>query len=289
MSVFSARILLDSLASNSFRLTSWELTYPRFIHSELMTHRDFSRNASSSRAIPVAKMIERIEENPAHPIWWGKNQSGMQAKEELDRKEKEAVQQEWHLAMQDAIRHARVMHELGAHKQIVNRILEPFTLITTLVTATNFENFFSLRYHTDAQPEFGYLAKLMADLYYNTEPRVVHVGWWHLPFIQNDEWDQFPLNVLRQVSVARCARVSYLTHVGKRDIQKDLELHDQLLTGSGHGHWSPFEHVAQAQYTARSSGNFFGWEQYRKQFHNERQETFNYDYAKNHYQMASEP
>lgn len=287
MSVIRAKILLDSLAPSNKRLVTWELTYPRFIHSELMTHRDFSRNAASSRAIPVAKMIERIEENPAHPIWWGANQPGMKAKSELDRKEKDAVQQEWYLAMQDAIRHARVMHEMGAHKQIVNRVLEPFCLMTTLVTATNFDNFFSLRYHPDAQPEFGYLAKLMADQYYNTKPRRVETGWWHLPLIQDDEWNT-DIDLLKQVSVARCARIAYLTHDGKRDIQKDLDLYQDLINGSGHGHWSPFEHTAQAMPKPVRYGNFIGWLQLRKRFNNENLLNFDYAHARDNYQMAKE-
>lgn len=287
MKMFSARVLLDSLAPSGCRLTTWELRYPRFLHSELMTHRDFSRNAASSRAIPVEKMIERVLECPAHPIWWGKNQAGMKAKEELEGAEKAAVISEWDMAMLDAIRHARAMHAWGAHKQIVNRVLEPFALMTTLVTATNFENFFSLRYHPDAQPEFGYLAKLMADQYYTVRPRAVPAGWWHMPLIQDDEWT-LTGDLAKRISVARCARVSYLTHEGKRDHQKDLELYQQLLNGSGSGHWSPFEHVAQALDRKVQSGNFVGWKQYRKQFPQECRFQFDYQEASRQYPMAAE-
>jgi hypothetical protein len=225
VSMYSVKIIKDSLAPSRRRLTTFELRYPRFIHSELMTHRFFSRNAASSRAIPVDKMLQRIQDNPAHPIWWGANEPGMKAKAELEGENLVAVKSEWFDAMDSAIHHARKMLEAGAHKQIVNRILEPFSLITTIVTATNYENFFTLRYHEDAQPEFGYLAKLMADTYYNSLPNAVWTGFWHLPYIQADEWDT-PIEILKKVSVARCARVSYLTHDGVRAIEKDLDLYE---------------------------------------------------------------
>lgn len=278
MSMYSVKIIKDSLAPCKRRLTTFECRYPRFIHSEVMTHRFFSRNAASSRAIPVDKMLQRIQDNPAHPIWWGANEPGMKAKAELEGENLNTVKCEWFDAMDSAVHHARAMLEAGAHKQIVNRILEPFSLITTIVTATNYENFFTLRYHKDAQPEFGYLAKLMADVYYNSEPKKVWSGFWHLPYIQEDELD-LPLEILQQVSVARCARVSYLTHDGKRAIEKDMELFENLRNGSGFGHWSPFEHVAQALQYDLSSGNFRGWEQFRKRFHNECHHSFNYQAA----------
>jgi thymidylate synthase ThyX len=275
VSMYSVKIIKDSLAPSRRRLTTFELRYPRFIHSELMTHRFFSRNAASSRAIPVDKMLQRIQDNPAHPIWWGANEPGMKAKAELEGENLVAVKSEWFDAMDSAIHHARKMLEAGAHKQIVNRILEPFSLITTIVTATNYENFFTLRYHEDAQPEFGYLAKLMADTYYNSLPNAVWTGFWHLPYIQADEWDT-PIEILKKVSVARCARVSYLTHDGVRAIEKDLDLYETLKNGSGFGHWSPFEHVARAMDYDAASGNFRGWEQYRKTFANECHHSFDY-------------
>jgi thymidylate synthase ThyX len=280
--MYSVKIIKDSLAPCKRRLTTFEIRYQRFIHAELMTHRLFSRNAASSRAIPVEKMLQRIEENPAKPIWWGANEPGMKAKAELEGEALLRVQDIWHQATEDAIFHARQMLTWGAHKQIVNRIVEPFSLITTIVTATNFENFFTLRYHKDAQPEFGYLAKLMADVYYNSEPMKVWTGFWHLPYIQEDEWDTnvYDIETLKKVSVARCARVSYLTHDGTRAIEKDLELFENLRSGSGFGHWSPFEHVAQALQYDLPSGNFRGWEQYRKRYHNECHDNFDYQKAR---------
>lgn len=251
------------------RLTTWELIFPRFIHSEFMTHREFSRNAASSRAIPIEKTIERVLQDPAMPVHWGKNQKGMQALEELTGRDKLEAQATWLYARDAAVRSARLMIDAGAHKQIVNRLLEPWTWMTVIASATNHANFFKLRAHKDAQPEFQKLAYLMKDAYEASRPQSLVAFDWHLPLIQPDDlgqkatWDQ-----LQKISVGRCARVSYLTHDGRRDHAEDIALHDRLLTA---GHWSPFEHVAQAMehqsYNNPICGNFrAGFRQYRKTF-----------------------
>lgn len=314
-----AKILLDSVNPSGNRITSWVLTYPRFYHSEVMTHRVFSRNAASSRAIPVKKMIDEIRINAAMPIFWGKNQSGMQAKEELDDilqnykvtqvnadgitgsvmnvTAKQAAKHEWLAARDSAIKHAERMLELGLHKQIANRILEPFMHMTVILTGTEFENYFSLRAHADAQPEFQDLAYKMLDLYQSNEPKLLREGEWHIPFgdnlddarltelLRKDPRVDTPTrgaygeytdgnwtveNVFRwkqeykiKIATARCARVSYLNFEGKDDYLKDIELHDVL---SSSGHWSPFEHCACSLGNSEWSGNFRGWKQYRKFF-----------------------
>jgi thymidylate synthase ThyX len=166
----------------------------------------------------------------------------------------------------------RHLHELGVHKQLANRLLEPFMWVTVIVSATEWANFFTLRCHEDAQPEFQKVALMVAEALAVSTPRPVGVGEWHLPYIQADERAELSLAVQQQCSVARCARVSYLTHEGKRDIEKDKELYDRLLNGSGLGHWSPFEHVATPKATADPDpreGNYRGWLQYRKMFPNE--------------------
>ena len=206
--MITAKILLDSVNPTGNRITTWILTYPRFFHSEVMTHRVFSRNASSSRAIPVKKMIDDVKYNPAMPIFWGKNQAGMQAKEELDdiNKDKKilispvgnsadpcelmvttkrAAQYEWLAARDSAVKHAEKMLELGLHKQTANRLLEPFMHITVLVTTTDHENFLSLRAHEDTQPEFQELAYNMLRLYQSKEPNKLKEGEWHIPFGDN--------------------------------------------------------------------------------------------------------
>ena len=297
--MINAKILLDSVNPVGNRITSWILTYPRFFHSEIMTHRVFSRNAASSRAIPVKRMIDDIRQNCAMPIFWGKNQPGMQAKEELDdivkRREitvspvgnsldpytltvtdKHAAKHEWLIARDSAIKHAEKMLELGVHKQIANRILEPFMHMTVILTGTEFENFFALRAHPDAQPEFQELAYKMLDIYQLSEPKKLKEGEWHIPF--GDKLDETRLTELYyqtaipheelklRIATARCARVSYLNFEGKDDYNKDIELSETL---SSSGHWSPFEHCAMAMSASEFSGNFKGWKQYRKTFYEE--------------------
>ncbi len=276
---FSVKIVLDSINPyNGIRLVTSELTYPRFIHAEFMTHRMFSRNAASSRAIPSYKMISNIDDHPAMPIYWGKNKKGMSANEEIDEIDK--AQKTWLRAKDLMVEHANQLRKLKLHKQITNRVLEPWKYITVICSATQYNNFFALRDHQDAQPEIRHLAKLWKKALKESTPIKRE---WHIPYIQQDE-QTLELDLKKKISVARCARVSYLTHNGSRSIEKDIELYNRLLTGSGHGHWSPFEHVAQAtdktalyynfvtekfEEKPLQCGNFSGWIQYRKTFKGE--------------------
>jgi thymidylate synthase ThyX len=263
--MIEAEVILDSLAPNGVRLLTWQLTYPRFIHSELMTHRMFSRNASSSRAIPVRKVIDQIANFPAEPVHWGKNEPGMQASAELAKKERGQVKDLWILAAQDAIATARKMEALGAHKQLVNRILEPYAHISVIVTATEWANWFELRDHADAQPEIRALARAMKVQMDASVPQELKMGQWHLPYITKDDGELLP-GIAIKCSVARCARVSYLTHDNQLpNIEKDLALFERLV-GSRPLHASPTEHQA----TPLEKGtewckNFRGWKQYREE------------------------
>lgn len=263
--MIEARIIADSISPAGCRITTFVLKYPRFIHSELMTHRAFSRNAASSRAIPIQRMIEAIRENPARPVHWGTAKPGMQAGEPLPPEKAEQAVAIWDEACHDAIAHAERLLELGVHKQVVNRLLEPFAHMTTLVTATEWENFFALRAHPDAQPEFQVLAYRMLAAYLANEPVQVPVGGWHIPF-----GDRMPDGLTEEerlkIATARCARVSYLTFDGEFAPEKDFALHDRLAQA---GHWSPFEHCARALPEAVPSGNLVGWRQYRKEFPDE--------------------
>lgn len=283
---YKARILADSVNTVGDRITTFELTYPRFVHAELMTHRLFSRNSASSRAIPFKKFLERVGDNPAMPAWWGRNQSGMQAHKELDDGAKGEAKKIWLEARDKMIQKANELYELGVHKQIVNRLLEPWMFITVIVTATEFDNWFHLR-HTwkeegtspgEAQPEIAWVAHAMHEIYTQNSPEKKYEGEWHLPLVDVknetsplyvDEHEESISGIcfgLAAVSTARCARVSYLTHDGDRDLYKDIELHDRLISN---GHWSPAEHAAQAMNSSKRSGNFVGWHQYRKLFRGE--------------------
>ncbi len=260
--MITAKILLDSINPDGIRIVTWILKYPRFIHAEFMTHRVFSRNAASSRAIPFKKMAEAIRDEPAMPEYWGANQSGMQAAGQIE--DIDDTRRLWLRASDDAVGWASDLHDLGLHKQIANRVLEPFSHITVLATATEHDNFFALRAHPDAQPEFQVLAYRMLDEYLISVPVLRDWDDWHIPF--GDQMPQELTNYNRlKVATARAARVSYLTFDGAIDPAKDIDLHDKLAAS---GHWSPFEHCAQADDFCIGS-NFRGWRQYRKQFKDE--------------------
>jgi hypothetical protein len=267
---FAVRILADSLAPCGKRLTTFEVTYPRFVHAEALTHRQLSRNSSSSRAIPIQKMIRAVIADPAHPVYWGANQAGMQARDALDGWRLAAAGSLWFGSRWIAVVVAWLLWRIGLHKQIANRILEPWMWITVVISATEWANFFALRDHPDAQPEIAHLAAWMRREFATSQPMNLRTGEWHLPYVDESEARRIRSLSLdpRAVSVGRVARVSYLTHDGRRDFYEDVKLHDRLR-GALPPHMSPFEHVAQACSTAEPSGNFIGFRQYRKEIPNE--------------------
>lgn len=289
--MITAKIIADSANPAGSRLTSFLLKFPRFILAEFNTHRVFSRNAASSRAIPLLKMIKAIQENPAWPERWGSNQSGMQSGEPLSESESEETRRVLDVIRQTSIEGVvycmtdKVPKQ--AHKQILNRYLEPWAHITVLATVSGkgLSNFFALRAHADAQPEFQVLAYRMLDAYIKSAPESIEWGAWHIPsFDPKRKILQICNGDLKYVKIAtaRCARLSYLTFDGDHSPEKDIELHDRLAQS---GHWSPFEHCAQAKHDNQIS-NFDSiaiddrggenglddvrgrchWEQYRKQF-----------------------
>lgn len=270
---YDVKVIADSITYGN-RLTTLEVTLPRIVLAEFNTHRMFSRNSASSRAIPVEKMLKRVEDDPFIPIYWGKNQKGMQADEELSLISQRDAELEWLLARDHAVTRAKQLLALGIHKQITNRLLEPWLWQTIIVSATEVDNFLALRTHKDAQPEIQRAAVLMDAAYKGSEPKILKVGEWHLPLLPDISQlleEGYTTNELCLISVGRCARVSYLTHNGTREPKLDIELALKLQAA---GHMSPFEHVAQAMSTRHFesnpwSGNFFGWIQFRKTLHNE--------------------
>mgnify|MGYP001582527133 CR=1 FL=1 len=264
---YSVEILLDSMSPAGCRLTTYELTYPRFIHAEILTHRAFSRSSSSSRAIPIERLIQRVIDDPVIPVSWGRNRKGMQAGAELDGADREAAVRRWLLARDQAVLNARELQEIGVHKQIVNRLIEPWMWITVICTATEYGNFFYQRVSPLAQPEIEKVARMMLDAYTASCPTQIAAGDWHLPFVRDDERD-LPIETQLKLSAGRSARVSYLTHDGRHDPSEDMALHDKLVSAKP-GHWSPLEHQAMALSEPEPSGNFVGWKQYRKFFKDE--------------------
>ncbi len=261
------KIIADSITDGGSRLTSWIWEYPRKIHAEIMTHRALSRNLSSSRAIPAKKLREAVLSNPVIPVHWGKNQAGMQATIEVDDTE---AAKNWWLEGRDlmAAHHAKG-EALGLHKQIVNRVIEPWMQAVALVSSTDHANLFYLRKHKDAEPNFQAIATLAWELYHNHMPTYRAPGSWHATFIKPNEAFK-DTNEMLQVSVGRSARVSYMTHEGTRDKSEDIGLHDRLAKtatlGADPMHASPFEHQALAIGGRVRHGNFEGWKQYRKLF-----------------------
>lgn len=314
--MYNCKILLDSISETNKRLTTMEITFPRIVLAEFNTHRMFSRNSASSRAIPFKKQIERVKENPFIPERFPIDGKGMQPNCYVGTGNTgyNAAKDNWLTALEMTLCSVKMLYnsfqdETHIHKQIVNRLLEPFMWHTVIVTATEWDNFFKLRCDVNAQYEIRKIADLMYDEYWHQNgirddsvpvPRLLKVGEWHCPLVSEEDeklildyittkdsllqtHDYF-IDLKKRISVARCARVSYLTHDGKRDIEKDLELFERLRTM---GHWSPFEHVATpyfeqykssdyagSRYTHPvrndlSSGNFIGWKQFRKEFQDE--------------------
>lgn len=306
----SAKIIADSISPDGDRLTTMEVKFHRFVLAEFNTHRVFSRNSASSRAIPVAKMLVWVQDDPAMPLFWGKNQPGMAATEELDPISKERAIKVW-LRMRDyVIEGVNELHEIGLHKQVANRALEPWMWHTAIVTSTEWTNFFAQRCAINpengqpfAQPEMAALAFAMQEAYYENAATDVNYGEWHLPYIQDDDWSwamkfgnsnlgvlmcpeaTTPWDILKKISTGRCARVSYLTHDGIRDPLEDIKLADKLASANPM-HPSPFEHIATPypEYTEGDEpdflGNFKGWKQYRHFFSNENVTEFTPNYQK---------
>lgn len=257
---FHAQIIADSINQFGNRLTTFVVTFPRIILAEFNTHRMFSRNSASSRAIPFEKMLKRVQEHPFVPIKWMKDHSGMQGVEYFEGEyDSEEISAWWLAARDKSISFAKDMSGFGLTKQIVNRLLEPWMWHTVIVTASEWQNFFALRVHEAAEIHMQKIAGMMLEQYNNSTPKQLKAGEWHIPFGENiDEdritrecgfkddktpWKQWKEQRKVEIAVARCARVSYLNFEGQDDYEADIKLHNRL---ADMGHWSPFEHVAKA-------------------------------------------
>jgi thymidylate synthase ThyX len=259
--MISAKIVADSQSgSDGPRLTTFELIYPRWILAELNTHRMFSRNSASSRAIPIERVIESIRNSPAEPIEWGKNRKGMSANEILDEKTVDEARKVWYSAIDFSLAAARKLSELGVHKQIANRLIENFSHVQTILSATEFDNFFNLRCKSDAQPEIHALADAMRKARWESVPVRRKQGEWHLPFIRKEEFGNVHCSILAAMSAARCARVSYVRQNEQRDSKEEVEFTARLVES---GHFSPLEHQAVCMGNRSRYANFEGWKQFR--------------------------
>lgn len=269
----TVKVIEDSISLDGHRLTSLQLHYPRFIHSELMTYRAFSRNASSSRAIPVERVIQAVLDDTAMPVRWGANKPGMQdgglcvnPVQFSPVGEHQGIEgtaaQAWLAARDHAVQSARAFSKAGYHKQVVNRLLEPFAHIDVIVTASDWSNFFRQRCgeSSGADPTMGLLADTIKVALENGQPVRRSL---HLPYVSEEERLTLKAKDLFMISAARCARVSYLNHDQTAPVlEKDLELARRLWADE---HLSPFEHPARASGVMYSDSwaNFVGWTQVR--------------------------
>lgn len=256
----SVKIVKDSISDLNKRLTTVVLYYPRCIHSELMTHRIFSRNSASSRAVPYNILKDRIISDNFHPIWTY-NQKGMKGKVIIESEVINKANEVWDEIRNEVFEKSKELENLNIHKQNINRLLEPFQYIQVLVTSTEWNNFLELRNHPDAQPEIKMVAEKLKEALDNSKPNYLSPGQWHIPFVSNDEIDSIPLpsihpsslnwvldytmNIALAISVARCARISYNNVDGsKSSIERDLSLYNSLVI-SKPMHASPAEHQAK--------------------------------------------
>lgn len=292
----TAKVIADSINENGDRMTTMEIEYPRFILAELNTHRMLSKNSASSRAIPVKAMHEFISNSPAEPVFWGKNQAGMQAKAELSGSDLSMAKYLWGKAKEDALHWAGAMARLELHKQIANRITEPWMTMKTVISGTEWKNLWWLRAHADAQPEFHELAMKMRDAYIASHPTLLKPGEWHVPYINTYRsladneliysdlaGQRLSADQAKIISASCCAQVSYRKN--DDSFEKAEKIFKQLIE-SQPCHASPVEHQAtpmDIETTARFepetwedgvthvsangdlwSGNLRGWIQHRK-------------------------
>lgn len=267
---YRADIIADSV-SGTTRVTTMQLCYPRFIHAQILMYRLFVRNARSSRAVPVKRMIQNVIDDPVRPIFWGRNKSGMVADTELA--DTEAVKNRWDVDRESTIATAEFFASSKLHKQIANRILEPHAHIYTVLSATNvydvpdghikvttypWQHFFAQRCADDAQPEIQALAQAMRAAYEASIPKETQQ---HLPYVLDAEQNRYTVDSLLRISAMRCARVSYHPPDSVTpDAERDLEKIEQLITA---GHSSPLEHPAIAGSSDHMYGAYKGWRSLR--------------------------
>jgi hypothetical protein len=271
--MYEAKVIADSTC-NGQRLTTLQVCHPRIVHAELNTHCAFARNASSSRAIPFSKMVERVMTDPFIPRRFGINQAGMQAFSYLEGMAHEAAVSKWLQARDRAVEIAMELADplgLNIHKQIANRLLEPWMWITVCVTGDwgAWSNYFALRCHPDAEDNIQQQAYMAQLEYFRSKPRVLHAGDWHLPYVSAQDFKDLTAGIAEkkpmkmvEVSVGRVARTSYLTQEGKRDFEEDVKLHDRLVNHRPM-HSSPLEQVCLAMGDGRRYNKYIGWKAYR--------------------------
>lgn len=249
----TAKVVCDSISEQGVRLTTFEIEYPRIVMSEFNTHRSVSKNSSSSRAIPVSKMLEHTKNINLRPIYFGSKKSGMQAGEEIIGEDLEYAHAVWDSALASAIGQVELLDDCGVAKEVTNRLVEPFQLVKVVCTATDWENFFNLRLHPDSDPNICMLAYKMYQAMQESKPIELKTGEWHLPFVNigwngkgemcyaDEDFNFVELEQAIKLSAASCASVSYRTE--GMTLEKADKIFDMLIKAEVI-HASPFEHLA---------------------------------------------
>ena len=261
-----AEVLADSVAPGCPRLTSLKVRFPHIILAQRNTHRiisktdeggwgDISRSDASSRAIPIQRLISAVEADPYIPTWWRyAADRGMQPGELMSDEDADESREDWLDAMRFNLSRARKMAKRGNAKEDANRLLEPFAYVTSIMTATDWQNWEGLRLDAHSQVAIRYLAEAIRDAMVASRPRELGIGEWHMPYGKSGD---------RMQSAACCARISYDSHDGGRATPEANERLAKMLAEEGH--WSPFEHQACADAEPWYHGNLAGnWAQYRK-------------------------
>jgi hypothetical protein len=256
------KVVADSISPQGSRITTMHLVYPRVIHSEMLRHRNFARCVRSSRAVPVKRMMREVLLSPWIPTHWRRNERGMQGYQELSVLRMEIGQLLYRVGALVACALAWLIARLGVHKQLPNRLLEPFMLVHEVITATNqafipgvgfvypWKDFFALRCAGDAEPHIQELAYRMREVYKTSIP-VIRAH--HLPFTEDGDQEA------ELASAMRCARTSYFAP-GTRDRDPIADA-SRALELWGAKHLSPFEHPAKA--ADGEYGFYVGWRSLR--------------------------
>lgn len=276
----SAQVIQDSLYNRS-RLISVIIECPRWILAEINTHRVFSRSFASSRAVPTKLLLERVRTRPVIPSVWGLNKPGMQSSEVASDSRAQELLCIWQQSAKDAVSsvEALVSGKEPLHKQFASRLLEPYLTVRGIITSSKWDNFFRLRLHRDAQPEFKLLAQCMYRAIQKSIPSNLDPSNdldVHLPFVSQEEKTEIGVTHALKVSTARCARVSYNNFDGSApNIEKDMETYHKLVVAKPI-HASPAEHQAKpitnghAEAQSWLVSNFHPtWLQYRKLLEND--------------------
>lgn len=257
------KVICDSISEQGIRITTFEVEAPRIILAEINTHKAISKNCSSTRAITLSKAIEQVQENGFEPLYWGKKKTGMSAEQEISNTF--SAKGFWENAKRNAITSVEHLDNIEVHKQITGRLLEPFQMVKQVLTATDWDNFFNLRIHPDAQPEICMLAYKMYKAVEESKPYELKEGEYHLPYVETEHWGEdikyfvfevsfdydqsygmkcekyLTLDEAIKISAASCASVSYRTE--GMTLEKADKIFDMLIKAEVL-HASPFEHLA---------------------------------------------